>query len=153
MSKPAGRQGCLPHGKLLLILLLAATTAVPQNDTRSVWDGVYTAEQADRGRPLYVKECASCHGDQLTGGEAAPPLAGGVFLSNWNGLTVGDLFERIRKTMPQSKPGKLPRATIADVTAYMLKVNEFPSGKEELSTKPEMLSQIQIESTKPERKP
>jgi mono/diheme cytochrome c family protein len=136
----------------LLILLLAATPA-PHNDTHSVWDGVYTAEQADRGRPLYVKECASCHGDQLTGGEAAPPLAGGVFLSNWNGLTVGDLFERIRKTMPQSKPGKLPRTTIADVTAYMLKVNEFPSGQEALSTKAEMLSQIQIESTKPERKP
>jgi mono/diheme cytochrome c family protein len=147
----------------LLVLWLAAAPATsrrspppdspaPQNDTRSVWDGVYTAEQADRGRPLYVKECASCHGDQLTGGEAAPALAGGAFLSNWNGLTVGDLFERIRKTMPQSKPGKLPRTTIADLTAYMLKVNEFPAGKEELSTKPEMLSQIQIESTKPDRK-
>jgi len=135
----------------LLILFLAATPA-PQENTRSVWDGVYTSEQADRGRPLYVKECASCHGDMLTGGEAAPPLAGGAFLSNWNGLTIGDLFERIRKTMPQSKPGRLPRTTIADVTAYMLKVNEFPAGKDELSTKPEMLGQIQIESTKPERK-
>jgi len=137
---------------LMMLLVLTAAPALPQYDTRSVWDGVYTAEQADRGQPLYRKECASCHGDQLTGGEAAPPLAGGVFLSNWNGLTVGDLFERIRKTMPQSKPGKLPRTTIADVTAFMLKVNEFPAGKEELSTKPEMLSQIQIESTKPEGK-
>ena len=35
--------------------------------------------------------------------ESPPPLAGGEFLSNWNGLTVGDLFERTRKTMPQSK--------------------------------------------------
>jgi cytochrome c len=136
----------------LLILLLAPSPALPQSDTRSVWDGIYTVEQADRGQPLYRKECASCHGDMLTGGEAAPPLAGGQFLSNWNGLTVGDLFERIRKTMPQSKPGKLPRTTIADVTAFMLKVNEFPAGKEELSTKSEMLSQIQIDATKPDRK-
>jgi cytochrome c len=136
----------------MLILVLTASPALPQNDTRTVWDGVFTAEQADRGQPLYRKECASCHGDMLTGGEMAPPLAGGQFLSNWNGLTLGDLFERIRKTMPQSKPGKLPRTTIADVTAFMLKANEFPAGKDELSTKPEMLSQIQIEATKPERK-
>ncbi len=137
---------------MLLMLVLTASPAAPQNDTRSVWDGVFTAEQADRGQPLYRKECASCHGDMLTGGEMAPPLAGGQFLSDWNGLTVGDLFERIRKTMPQSKPGKLPRATIADVTAFLLKVNEFPAGKEELSTKPEILGQIQIEATKPDRK-
>ena len=165
MSRPTGRQECLPHLKTtLLILLLAATPATsrrspppdspaaPQNDTRTVWDGVYTAEQADRGRPLYSKTCASCHGDMLTGGEMAPPLAGGAFLSNWNGLTVGDLFERIRKTMPESKPNTLPRTTIADVMAYMLKVNEFPAGKEELSTKPEMLSQIKIQTTKPDKK-
>jgi S-disulfanyl-L-cysteine oxidoreductase SoxD len=138
----------------LLMLVLAASPASPRQpqDTRSVWDGVYTGEQADRGQPLYRKECASCHGDLLTGGEMAPPLAGGSFLSNWNGLTVGDLFERIRKTMPQNKAGKLPRTTIADVTAYMLKVNDFPAGKEELSTKTEALSLIQIETSKPERK-
>src|SRR6266699_6232911 len=76
-------------------------------ESRSVWDGVYTEEQAKRGEPIYRKECASCHGEMLTGGESAPPLTGGAFLANWNGLTVGDLFDRIRKTMPQSAPGRL----------------------------------------------
>src|SRR5229473_1932633 len=77
--------------------------------SRSVWDGVYTEEQAKRGEELYRKECASCHGDTLVGGGGAAPLTGGAFLSNWNGLTVGDLFDRIRKTMPQGALGKLSK--------------------------------------------
>src|SRR5882762_5843062 len=68
--------------------------------TRSVWDGVYTQEQAERGHSLYNRHCASCHGDELAGGDVPPPLAGSGFLANWNGLTVGDLFERIRRSMP-----------------------------------------------------
>src|SRR2546429_8929685 len=79
----------------------------PAADSRSVWDGVYTEEQAKRGESVYHKECAACHGDMLIGGESAPPLTGGAFLANWNGLSVGDLFDRIRKTMPQSAPGRL----------------------------------------------
>src|ERR1700722_16655941 len=75
-----------------------------QEGGRSVWDGVYTKEQADRGKGLYAQDCGSCHGDQLTGGEMAPALAGGDFLSNWNGLTVGAFFDRIRTSMPLNKP-------------------------------------------------
>src|SRR5436309_5117858 len=67
-----------------------------EQTSRSVWDGVYTEEQSRRGETLSRKECATCHGVGLTGGEAAPALSGDAFLSNWNGLTVGDLFDRIR---------------------------------------------------------
>ncbi len=116
--------------------------------SRSVWDGVYTEAQAKRGQPLYNQQCSSCHGDLLTGGEMAPPLAGGDFLANWTGLTMGDLFERIRKTMPGTKPGSLSRETNADITAYMLSVNNFPAGEKELSSKTEMLSQIRIDANK-----
>lgn len=58
---------------------------------RSVWDGVYTAEQAKRGEALYGEHCASCHGAALAGAEAAPALTGFEFSANWNGLTLGDL--------------------------------------------------------------
>ena len=85
----------------------------------------------------------------LTGGESAPPLTGGVFLANWNGLTLGDLFDRIRKTMPQTSPGKLSRQQNADILAFMLSVNKFPSGKTELYRQSEMLKEIRFESTKP----
>jgi len=121
-------------------------------DSRSVWDGVYTDEQAKRGEPVYHKECAPCHGDSLAGGESAPPLTGGAFLANWNGLTLGDLFDRIRKTMPQNAPGKLTRQQNADVLAFALSVNKFPAGKTELSRQTEFLKEIRFESSKPEPK-
>ena len=118
-------------------------------DTRSVWDGVYTDEQAKRGEEVYHQECAACHGEMLTGGESAPPLTGGAFQANWNGLSLGDLFDRIRKTMPQSKPGRLTRQQDADVLAFMLSINKFPAGKAELYRQSEMLKEIRFEAKKP----
>ncbi|HEY2013115.1 MAG TPA: cytochrome c [Bryobacteraceae bacterium] len=117
---------------------------------KSVWDGVYTTEQAKRGAALYATDCASCHGLGLTGGESAPPLTGGEFLSNWGGLTVGELFERIRTSMPADRPGKLTRAQNADILAHILNVGEFPPGSTELSTQTEVLKQIRIVAVKPE---
>ena len=128
------------------------STLRAQSPSRSVWDGVFTEEQSKRGQPLYTEHCASCHGDTMGGGESAPPLAGGDFLSNWNGLTLGDLFERIRTTMPASKPGKLSREVNADILAYMLTVNQFPAGKTELARATEVLKDIRIDATKPDRK-
>ena len=119
---------------------------------RSVWDGVYTEEQSKRGDEVYKKECAACHGDSLAGGESAPALTGGAFLANWNGLTLADLFDRIRKTMPQSTPGRLSRQQDADVLAFMLSVNKFPAGKSELYKQSEMLKEIRFESEKPAEK-
>jgi S-disulfanyl-L-cysteine oxidoreductase SoxD len=116
---------------------------------RSVLDGAYTEEQAKRGQPLYSRECASCHGAMLEGGEEAPPLSGGTFTSNWNGSTVGDVFERIRLTMPADNPGRLSRQDDADVLAYMLSVASFPAGKAELATQTEVLKQIRFEASKP----
>jgi mono/diheme cytochrome c family protein len=130
-------------------LLIALAGA--QEATRSVWDGVFTQEQADRGRPLYNQHCASCHADTLMGGEMSPPLVGGEFLSNWNGLTLGDLFERIRTSMPQNRPGTLSREVNADITAYILSVNKFPAGKTELPHSAEFLREIRIDSEKKQR--
>lgn len=122
-----------------------------QEGSRSVWDGVYSEEQGKRGQPRYNQECASCHGDTLMGGESAPALAGGEFLANWDGLTAGDLFERIRKTMPQNKPGKLSREVTADILAYILSMNKFPAGDTELPHATERLNQIRIEAIKPDK--
>lgn len=133
-----------------IALVRAQEPASP--DSRSVWDGVYTEEQAKRGEPVYHKECAPCHGDSLAGGESAPPLTGGAFLANWNGLSLGDLFDRIRKTMPQNAPGKLTRQQSADVLAFTLSVNKFPAGKTELSRQTEFLKEIRFESNKPDPK-
>jgi S-disulfanyl-L-cysteine oxidoreductase SoxD len=144
-----------PYGILCAICLVVVLVARAQEaapTSRSVWDGVYTEEQAKRGEELYRKECASCHGDTLVGGGGAAPLTGGAFLSNWNGLTVGDLFERIRKTMPQGSLGKLTKQQDADILAYLLSFNKFPAGKTELLKQVEFLREIRFEATKPEAK-
>jgi len=140
--------------KIIVVAALAALGLMEAQDqtTRSVWDGVYTSAQAGRGQSLYGAQCGSCHGATLEGGESAPALAGGEFLSEWNGLTAGDLFERIRTTMPQNKPGRLTREVNADILAYLLSVNQFPSGKTELSHVTEELKGIRIDATKPEKK-
>jgi mono/diheme cytochrome c family protein len=132
--------------RLMMVFGLAAVLGA--QTARSVWDGVYTAEQAKRGLSLYGKECASCHGSDLTGGEAAPPLAGAGFLSNWTGLSVGELFDRTRQSMPMNDPGKLTRAQNADILAYVLSMNRFPDGKAELDKQSETLKQIRIEAEK-----
>ena len=136
-------------GAALIASSFFALRAQELAESRSVWDGVYTEEQAKRGEEVYKKECAACHGAELTGGESAPALAGGAFQSNWNGLTLGDLFDRIRKTMPQSKPGSLTRQQNSDVLAFMLSVNKFPAGKTELYRQSEMLKEIRFETKKP----
>jgi mono/diheme cytochrome c family protein len=122
--------------------------AVMAQASRSVWDGAYTEEQANRGASAYAKECAGCHGTALTGGEEAPPLSGGGFVANWNGLTLGDLFERTRTTMPQNDPSRVSRQGHADILAYVLSVNKFPAGKAELEPKAELLRGIRFEAEK-----
>src|SRR5262249_41635020 len=113
----------------LLVALGATLRAQP---TKSVWDGVYTEEQANRGKQGYSEQCASCPGPELTGGEMAPALSGGEFMAGWDGLTVGDLFERIRISMPQNSPGSLSGAQNADILAFVLASNKFPAGQTEL---------------------
>jgi len=135
--------------KFAAIALLPLATAMVLAQEQSVWDGIYTDEQANRGKQLYSDACASCHGPELTGGEMAPPLVGGDFTADWNGLTVGDLFERIRISMPQNAPGSLTGAQNADILAFVLQANKFPSGMTELGKDAMMLKSIKFETKKP----
>ncbi len=151
---------CLMTGSFFAVLKAkpAATSqegppSSSARESRSVWDGVYTPQQSERGHSVYHSQCETCHGEMLTGADEVPPLAGGQFLANWNGLSVGDLFERIRKTMPLNDPGKLIAQQNADVLAYLFDFNMFPAGKVELPSQAEVLKQIRIEATKPDRQP
>jgi len=137
--------------KRLLACVAALSGIIAAQSERSVWDGVYTPEQSKRGEALYANNCASCHGSALGGGESAPPLSGGEFFANWSGLTLGDLFDRIRVSMPADRPGKLTREQNADILAFILNVNQFPSGATELDHRSEVLKQIKFEAEKPKK--
>src|SRR5579863_1619258 len=128
-----------------LLALLAKGLAAQQS---SVWDGVYTPVQANRGKDVYSKACASCHGAALDGSGAVPPLAGPDFKNDWNGQTVDDLFEKMQTTMPADKPGQLSREQNADILAFLLTANGFPSGQKELSTDAAALGKVRFESAK-----
>lgn len=133
------------------ILSAAAAVAAAQGAApRSVWDSVYTDAQAKRGEKVSTEQCARCHGETLTGAEAAPALVGDVFNANWEGVVLGDLFERIRISMPQDTPGSLSRQQNVDVIAYLLKAGTFPAGDKELVTDTAVLAQIKFVSNRPQ---
>lgn len=126
----------------ILPLLVACSLAAA---SRSVWDGVYSKEQAARGQKVYQEECLKCHGENLTG-DAAPALVGAEWLPKWNGKTAGDLFGLVRKTMPTDDPGNLSTRQYSDILAYIFSVNEFPAGQKELDRDPAVLNEIRIEA-------
>ena len=130
---------------------LAAITVQPRVDAqqKTVWDGVYTEEQAKRGQDAYAADCASCHQADLGGDGFAPALSGPEFSSAWNDLSVGDLYDRIRQSMPPSNPGAVPAPAKVDIVAFILKANKVPAGSAELPKEAEALKQIKYLANKP----
>jgi mono/diheme cytochrome c family protein len=126
-----------------------AEAPAPTTAGASVWTGVYTDEQAKRGEAISNKLCTSCHGPELSGGEAGPTLVGLEFVGNWNNLTVADLFDRVQATMPADAPGTMTPQQTSDVAAYVFKLNKYPAGKTELATDLAALKGIKIEGTPP----
>src|SRR5947199_1428309 len=131
---------------LNVLIILAMPVAAVAQATRSVWDGVYSRKQADRGKAAYSEQCVSCHGAALGGGEETPALTGDTFVSNWRNHSVDELFERVRTSMPPGRPGTLSRQTNADILAYIFAANEFPAGSAELGTQSEELKQIRFQT-------
>jgi cytochrome c len=120
-----------------------------QEGPRTVWDAVYNETQAKRGEAIFVDACSNCHGRTLEGADMTPPLTGGAFMANWDGLSVGDLADRIRSSMPLDRPGSLSRQDNVDVVAYILRFNQFPAGKDELPREIQTLKQIVFKAQKP----
>lgn len=115
----------------------------------STWSGVFTEEQATKGAAAYAKHCSECHLEDLAGDGFAPALKGPEFMNNWNTLSVGDLYERIRVSMPPSAPSAVPNQDKADIVSYILKSAGFPAGTTQLAPQPEALKTIKFEATKP----
>jgi S-disulfanyl-L-cysteine oxidoreductase SoxD len=132
--------------RFVLLFIVAAFVAA---DAKTTWDGVYTEAQAKRGETGYAQACASCHGPDLSGVDAAPSLTGPEFLAEWNDQTVDDLFERARTTMPADAPGSLSRQQYIDIVAFVLAKNGFPTGETELPTVNPPLKEIKIVAQKP----
>jgi cytochrome c len=117
----------------------------PAPDTaKSTLDGVFTADEAARGKAQYNNTCSACHMEDLSGSGQALPLAGDAFMDIWEGQTMNDFFQLVQGTMPQDKPGSLTADQALDVMAYILQQNKFPVGKDELKNDPDALKGILI---------
>ena len=140
--------------KLTVVTALACVAAAgtftrSAEDGKSQWDGVYTVEQARRGEQLYDKKCSSCHGTDLTGGLHAPALVGSAFTPNWDKMSLNELFERMRTSMPEDDPGSLSRRQTADILAFMLEKGQYPAGTAELPTEAEILQTYKFFALRP----
>jgi mono/diheme cytochrome c family protein len=113
-------------------LLVAQEPAKAPPAARRVMDGLYSVEQATRGRAAYMKGCAECHMPDLGGKEYAGPLAGFGFQLKWADASVAELYGRVR-SMPLGRPGSMAPQEYLDIVAYILQKNEYPAGQEELT--------------------
>ena len=122
---------------------LKAGLPASQESRTSVWDGVYTADQAARGKTVYDSHCSSCHMADLGGSLEARPLVGDRFWEDWREDTLHSLFTRIRTLMPFDDPATLSEDAYLDSVAYILQFNGLPAGNRELA--PDALADIRIE--------
>jgi len=135
---------------IFAVCALIAGAAQSPPARRSVWDGVYTDAQAMRGERQYGRSCEQCHGPDLAGDAVMeiPALSLDSFMTSWNGKTVKDLFDTVKRSMPKDKPGSLGTGSYVDVVAYLLQANKFPSGTKELPRTADELAPIVIERGK-----
>ncbi len=142
-----GVAGVMLAGVTGIALGLGQAAGVQAQERYSVWDGVYADEQITRGKEQYEYTCANCHIHDLSGDSIkdTPALAGGDFLDEWSGKTVGELLEYLSTKMPPDSPGSLDARTYAEIAAYVLKVNAFPAGKTPLGSDPARLAKTFID--------
>jgi mono/diheme cytochrome c family protein len=134
---------------LTILTCSGAVAAAFQPTPRSTWDGVYTLSQAATGEALYQDKCYRCHDREGVGKEHASSLVDSVFGSEWDGLTVRQLFDRTRRSMPMDEPGSLSREDTAALLAYLFQLNGFPPGTSPLPDSSDRLDQITYVASKP----
>ena len=110
---------------------------------------MYSENQAKRGEVIYTDRCATCHAPDLSGMDQAPALAGDEFLAAWNDLSLADLFERTRISMPADNPGSLQPQGVADALAFVLGKNGFPAGQADLPPQSDTLRQLKFLAKRP----
>lgn len=123
---------------LLLVIAIPAqaqTNGSAATAEKTIWDGVYTDAQANRGQQAVQQNCGSCHSvSEWTHS----------FIAGWSGRSIGDLQDHLRMTMPMDGPGRLSAEQYTDIVAYMLKLNNVPAGEKELPADEATLKKITV---------
>jgi mono/diheme cytochrome c family protein len=135
-------------GKLVQAIPMVAASllalALSAQQPTDIWGGIYTANQAKRGKEIFAKSCSNCHNQDLKGSVRAPALRGDGFMANWLNSSVNTLYSKLRFSMPATYPETVSDADKLLVLAYLLEVNGFPAGNAELTPTEETLDAMQI---------
>ena len=123
-----------------------APRTAAQDARSTIWDGVYTEDQAKRGEQSYAKSCAKCHAEDLLGSTIAPALVGQPFFARFDRNSADDVVDVIRRTMPQEGPDTLGMPVYADIVSYLIRSNGAPAGKTELPADRAKLREILVTS-------
>ncbi len=126
---------------LLVAALLVVGGARPLSaQARSTTSGVYTPDQAVKGREVFNSNCLGCH--------TVASHTGTAFQLKWFGRPLADLFDYLSSLMPKSAPGTLTEDEYVWVTAYILRLNGMPPGKTELNAEPAWLKSVRVDSVR-----
>ena len=110
-----------------------------QTAPRTTKAGVYTADQAVKGREVFNSNCLGCHTTATHQGPA--------FTNKWFGRALFDLYDYVSQAMPKAAPGSLTEDEYVWVTAYILRLNGMPPGRTALSPEPAWLKSVRVDST------
>ncbi len=124
----------------VLVLGLGASILAGQDAQKSVNDGVYSVVQAERGQTVFEAKCTICHDTGRFTGED--------FIKRWSGQPLHALFDAMSTTMPEDNPGSLQAQQYADVVSYLLQLNKFPSGQDDLKGTEDAMRAVKMEAPK-----
>jgi hypothetical protein len=99
----------------------------------TIWDGVYSQTQAQRGAGHFETFCSSCH---------RAGFRGPGFINRWREDKLSSLYNFIRNNMPVGNPGAASPAEYIDIVAWILSTNDVPTGPQDLT--PAGASSIQV---------
>jgi mono/diheme cytochrome c family protein len=126
----------------VLVLLFPAPASAQDSaangSERQATSGVYTDAQAKRGAEAFLVNCVSCHSTKDYTGE--------TFKLAWVSRSAFDIFDQIRKLMPEDNPGILSAQEYTDIVAYMFSLNGYPAGSAELPAQDEPLKKVKIDA-------
>jgi mono/diheme cytochrome c family protein len=111
-----------------------AQASLPPESPRSTRSGVYTTQQAREGAALFEQHCSRCH--------SAEEYRSARFREKWTSRTLRELYGVVSTTMPFDQPASLRPEQYAELLAFILQVNGFPSGEAALGWDEKALASI-----------
>jgi len=97
---------------------LVAASGCARHTTAAPGTRAYSDAALQRGRQIYARECAACHGPQGAGTQIAPTPLRNIAARRTFGSVRAVVLDP-RPPMPKLYPSRLTRGQVDDVSAYV----------------------------------